>query len=157
MHMRVPPPLVCAIALAAVIALCGRAPRTVPGAAQPDDRGDDRIAGVIGGPLVRTDHGIGAPLDAGDTTVWVWSDAKLEPGQRVIATGRLRTPRGLLVPGASDKAALVASRGAEWEMTARHVTVTGEDDAIASQIWRWADRTQREWAARIRIVDNSPI
>lgn len=149
MRSRMPPPLACAATLALLIALCGRPPRTVPEGSRPDDRVDDRIAGVVGGPLVHTQRGIGAPLHAADTTVWLWSDEPLEPGQRIVAVGRLRTPRGSLAPGSPDRAALVASRGAEWELTANHVEHAGDDDGIASALWRWADRTQRAWAAAV--------
>lgn len=148
--MALPPPLACAVVLAAMIALCGTPPRTVPAGAWPDDRVDDRVAGVIGGPLVRTAHGIGAPLHLDDTTVWLWTTHAIVPGQRVVATGRLRTPRGSLSPGETDRAALVASRGASWELTARHVEVTGEDTGLTSRVWRWADRVQRTWSARVR-------
>jgi competence protein ComEC len=149
MHLRVPPPLVCAIAVAAIISMCGSPTRTVPAGAIPDDRVDDRIAGVVGGPIVRTPFGIGAPLHAEDTTVWVWSERELEPGQRVVVVGRLRTPRGSLSPGANDRAALVASRGAEWELTARRIEIIGDDDGVCARMWRWANRTQREWAQQI--------
>jgi competence protein ComEC len=144
------PPLACAIALAVMIVMCGRPPRTVPAGAHPDDREDDRITGVVGGPVVRTARGIGARLDVASTAVWIWSDRELVPGQRIVATGRLRTPRGLLAPGATDRAALVASRGAQWEMTARQLEVIGDDDRLSGRVWRWADRTQREWATRVR-------
>jgi competence protein ComEC len=143
------PPLGCAIALALAIVVCGKPPRTVPEGARPDDRGDDRIVGVVGGPLVRTDTGLGARLDTDASAVWIWSDRDLVPGQRIAAVGRLRTPRGSLSPGATDRAALVASRGAEWEMTARHIEILGDANSISGRIWRWADRVQREWAARV--------
>src|SRR5258705_10693461 len=103
MRLRLPPPLVCAVLLAATLALCGSRARTVPSGANPDDRGDDRIAGVIGGPLVRTPLGVGAPLHAEGTTIWLWADRELRPGERVVAYGRLRTPRGMLAPGATDR------------------------------------------------------
>jgi competence protein ComEC len=147
--MRMPPPFACAIALAAVIATCGSPPRSVPEGARPDDRADDRIVGIIGGPIARTEIGHGAPLHARDTTVWLWSERPLVPGQRVAAIGRLRTPRGMLAPGATDRAVLVASRGAQWELTARHIEILGDDDAATSAVWRWADRVQRAWAARV--------
>jgi len=120
----------------------------VPRGANPDDRRDDRIAGVIGGPLVRTPFGVGAPLHAEGTTIWLWADRELRPGTRVVAYGRLRTPRGTLAPGATDRAALVASRGAEWELTAHRVDVVGDDDGVTARVWRWAERTQRAWVER---------
>lgn len=150
MRWAVPPPLSCAIVLAVVIAIGGAPPRTVPAGAWPDDRVDDRITGIVGGPLVRTARGIGAPLHLEDTTVWLWTTHAVVPGQRIVATGRLRTPRGSLSPGETDRAALVASRGASWELTARHVEVTGEDTGLASRVWRWADRVQQTWSARVK-------
>jgi competence protein ComEC len=151
MHVRVPPPLGCAIAFATLIAMCGSPPRTVPDGARPDDRGDDRIAGVVGGPVVRTPFGIGAPLHVDGSIVWIWSEREIEPGQRIVVVGRLRTPRGSWSPGASDRATLVASRGAEWELTASHVEIVGEDDGVTTRIWRWANRTQRDWSKRITL------
>lgn len=153
MRVWLPPPLACAAMIAALIAIGGSPPRTVPEGTRPDDRVDDRITGVVGGPVVRTPHGTGAPLHAADTTVWVWTSDPIVPGQRIVATGRLRTPRGLLSPGGVDRAALVASRGAEWELTARHVEVLGSDAGVTSRVWRWADRVQRVWAERVRGED----
>ncbi|HEY5951242.1 MAG TPA: ComEC/Rec2 family competence protein, partial [Kofleriaceae bacterium] len=154
MRVRLPPPLACAVLLATAIALCGSPSRTVPDGATPDDRGDDRIAGVIGGPIVRTPHGCGAPLHARSTTVWIWSAEALSPGDQIIATGRLRTPRGALAPGTSDRAVLVASRGAEWELTAHHIERLGRDDGLVARVWRWADRTQRAWARHVPADDD---
>jgi competence protein ComEC len=134
---------------AALIAMWGRPTRTLPANAIPDDRGDDRVVGVVGGPVVRTPLGVGVPLHGARTTVWLWSDAPLVPGERVVAYGRLRTPRGTLAPGAVDRAALVASRGAEWELTAHRVEIIGDDDGAASRMWRWADGVQQTWARRI--------
>ena len=149
MRVRLPPPLVCALVLAATIALFGSSrARTVPSSASPDDRSDDRITGVIGGPLVRAPLGVGGPLHGDGTTIWLWSDRPLVPGDRVVAHGRLRTPRGALAPGATDRTALVASRGAEWELTAHRVEVIGHDDSVTAWVWRWADRTQRAWVDR---------
>lgn len=150
---RLPPPLVCAIALAAAIATCGPPPRTLPEGARADDRVDDRIEGVVGGPIVRTPHGVGAPLHGDDSTVWLWTDQPLVPGARVVAIGRLRTPRGPLSPGEPDRAALLRSRGADWELTARTVEIVGESDGVASLAWRWADRVQRTWSARVPADD----
>ena len=155
MRLGLPPPLPCAIALALLIAVCGRPPRRTPDETRPDDRVDDRITGVVGGPIVRTSLGIGAPLDTGDTTVWLWSERPLEPGQHVVAIGRLRTPRGALAPGSPDRAALVASRGAEWELTAHHVEVTGEEGGAIAAVWRWADRRQRAWVAAVPGTDGA--
>src|SRR5262245_25375596 len=94
MDWRFPAPLACAVMVAAAIPMCDARPRTVPGGAHPDDRSDDRVVGVVGGPLVRTGRGVGAPLEMGSTTVWIWTDHDVVPGQRVVAVGRLMTPRG---------------------------------------------------------------
>src|SRR5579862_4306219 len=120
MHVpRLPSPLPCAIAFAAVLAVIhavvGRPHAAAPPSAIADDRIADRIVGTVGGPIVTSPLGFGAPLDTGDTTVWLWTDARVEPGERIAVTGRLRSPRGLLDPGAPDRALLVASRGAAWE------------------------------------------
>src|SRR6185503_20052621 len=125
MRWRFPAPLACAVVFAAAIAICGGRQHTVPDGATIDDRRDDRITGVVGGPLVRTPTGIGAPLDAGSTIVWIWTSEHIEPGQRIVAVGWLRTPRGSWSPGAIDRGAVIASRGAEWEMTARHIELLG--------------------------------
>src|SRR5690606_38980663 len=86
---------------------------------------------------------------------WLWTDSAIAPGQRIVATGRLRTPRGSLSPGGVDRAALVASRGAEWELTAQQVEVTGSDAGVTSRVWRWADRVQRAWAGGVRGEDGA--
>src|SRR2546427_7899054 len=123
--MRFPPPLACAIGFAGALAVRGLTPPGEPPAgAVPDDRIAERIEGVVGGPVVRGEHGWGAALDIG---VWVWSERPLVPGQRIAATGRLRTPRGMLDPGVPDRAALAASRGAEWELTATSVDLLEDD------------------------------
>lgn len=143
------PPLACAIVLAAIIALRGRPVPELPPGARADDREVDRIVGTVGGPVITGPHGVGAPLDTGPTTVWVWSEVPLSPGQRVAVTGRLHTPRGFLDPGASDRSALAASRGAAWELTAGRVEVLGQDDGIAARFWRWAATVQTTWTSRI--------
>jgi len=147
--MRVPPPLPCAIALAAAIAIAGRPSANLPTGAVPDDRAAERIVGTVGAPVVRTVHGFGAPLDTGDSAVWLWSTGEVAPGQRVAATGRLRTPRGLLDPGVADRAAQVASRGADWELTATRVEVLADEPGPIDRAWRWASATQAAWARAI--------
>jgi competence protein ComEC len=143
------PPLACAIALAAILALRGRPAPELPAGASADDRQVDRITGTVRGPIIAGPHGVGAPLDTGATTVWIWSPTRVEPGQRIEVSGRLRTPRGYLDPGASDRAALAASRGADWEMSVDHVEVIGEDDGLATMMWRHAARIQTAWSSRI--------
>src|SRR4051812_46417128 len=145
----VPSPLAVALALAAFLAVCGRPPRRVPAGAVEDDRAPDRIVGTIGGPVIDTPDGLGAPLDAGNTVVWIWTTEHIESGDRIAVTGRLRTPRGFLDPGNEDRAALIAARGAEWELTATSVERLGKDDGVTAWAWRLAARTQRCWSARI--------
>jgi competence protein ComEC len=149
-RLRVPTPLTCAIAFAAVIGLAGRSGSgPPPGGAIADDRQAERLIGTLGGPIVRAPHGTGAPLDVGDTTVWVWADVPLQPGERVAVTGRLRTPRGLLDPGVPDRAVLAASRGARWELTASSVERLADDPGPIDLVWRWAGDAQSAWARAI--------
>ncbi|HUJ62509.1 MAG TPA: ComEC/Rec2 family competence protein [Kofleriaceae bacterium] len=148
--MRLPSPLPSAIALAAVIALRGPSrPAAPPPGAVPDDRVAERLVGTVGAPVVRAPRGVGAPVRTDDASVWVWSEAPLRTGERVAVTGRLRTPRGLVDPGVPDRAALIASRGAAWEMTADRVELLADDPGPIDRAWRWATRTQRSWADAI--------
>ena len=122
----------------------------VPAGATPDDRSVDRIVGTVGGPVVPGAHGLGAPVDTGDTVVWVWSDdAPLVPGQRVAVTGLVHAPRGFLDPGVPDRVALMASRGADWEMTAQGVDVLADDPGPVDLAWRAAAAAQARWARRV--------
>ena len=143
---RLPSPLACAAALALVIALAGgtRAGDPPPGAI-PDDRVADRIEGTVAAPIVRTPFGWGARVDG----VWVWADEPLAAGERVAVTGRLRTPRGLLDPGVPDRAALVASRGAHWELTATRVERLADEPGLVDRAWRAATSVQQSWASAI--------
>jgi competence protein ComEC len=155
--MRVPAPLPCAIALAATIAIIGPPAATVPAGAAPDDREAERIVGTIGAPVARGPHGWGAPLDTGDSVVWVWSAREVAPGQRVAATGRLRAPRGYLDPGVANRASQVASRGAEWELTASRVEVLADEPGLDDRAWRWASATQARWAQDIAIASRDSL
>jgi competence protein ComEC len=150
MSLRLPSPLPCAIGLAAVIALVppSRAP-VVPAGATVDDRRLETITGTIDGPVVRTPHGFGGVLATDGSPVWVWTDARVEPGQTLAVTGRLESPRGPRDPGMPDRAALLASRGARWELSATHVEVLADEPGLRARIWRWAARTQAAWGARI--------
>src|SRR5262245_63866428 len=69
MRWRIPPPLACAAMLAAAIAMSGPPAPVAPANTTPDDRSDDRIVGVVQGPLVRTPHGVGAPIATGHATL----------------------------------------------------------------------------------------
>jgi competence protein ComEC len=133
-------PLPCAIAVAVTIAVCGPPrPHPRPGA---DDRELDRIAGTVHAPVAR---GRGALVD----DVWVWTDATLVPGERVVVTGRLRTPRGFRDPGAPDRADAMAARGAAYELTATSIEVTADAPDPIDLAWRWAARVQADWAAQL--------
>ncbi len=142
--MKLPSPLACAIAFISVAAAVqlvrpGAAPEP-PAGAIPDDRIDDRVIGVVTGPVIRAAHGFGAELDNG---VWVWSPVAIESGDAIAATGRLRTPRGMLDPGAQPR----PDRG-DWELSANRIEKRG-DAGSRGAIWRWANRSQSRWAAQI--------
>jgi competence protein ComEC len=147
-------PLPCAIALAAAIAVCGHSrPARRAGV---DDRALDRIEGTVHPPVAR---GRGALVEArwpastgaiaAHAGVWVWTSEHLEPGERVAVTGRLRTPRGFLDPGAPDRGDALAARGAEYELTARSLDRLSDDPDAIDRLWRWAGDVQAAWAARI--------
>jgi competence protein ComEC len=168
-------PLPCAIALAAAIAVCGRPqPAARSGA---DDRAIDRIEGTVHAPVARgrgalveavwtSGHAGGArgPASAaghgerlaawagGDVEragVWVWTPERLEPGERIAVTGRLRTPRGFRDPGAPDRGDALAARGADLELTALSIEHLADDPDIIDRLWRWAADVQAAWVARI--------
>lgn len=145
--MRIPSPLYCAIALATCIAVRG-APRPAH-IAGADDRTEDTLVGTVGGPVITTPHGFGAPLHTADTTVWLWTETLVEPGDRVRVIGRLRSPRGMLTPGGEDRRAQLASRGAAWELSAARVDRIGTDDSAIAWAWRWSARVQRRWTKAI--------
>jgi competence protein ComEC len=122
-------------------------PLAVPRGAIADDRGDDRVTGVIRGPTTRVEDRVGARLVSDDgVAVWVWAPPPLAPGDRVAVTGRLRTPRGFDNPGEPDRARLAALRGVRYELpaaTVEHLGVAGDWP------WRWADRVRDRWSAAI--------
>jgi competence protein ComEC len=143
MRLVVPSPLPCAVLVALAIALFGVAQSVRPPGTIADDRQDDRIVGTIGGPVLVTPRGRGALLVTAETTVWIWTPAPIEAGQRVEAIGRLRIPRGFLAPGSPDRAILVASRGAAWELDARRLTVLADAPTLLARTWRWAATMQQ--------------
>src|SRR5882672_7280789 len=110
-----PTPLACAIGLATLLALLPLPHPSPPAGTRPDDRIEDRVVATVGAPVIHTAHGFGAPLEGG---VWLWTETAVAPGQRVAATGKLRTPRGFLDPGVPDRAAALAARGCAWELAA---------------------------------------
>lgn len=128
-----------------------------PAGAVPDDRIDDRVVGVVAGPVVRTPRGTGARLDTDDgAAVWIWSTEALVPGERLGATGRLRTPRGLLDPGVADRAQLVAGRGADWELSAHAIEHLGDAASVVDLAWRAAAAAQARGASAIDRAGGDP-
>lgn len=121
-------------------------PPSPPPGTVPDDRDADEVTGSVSGPVVTGPRGYGA-LVGGD--VWVWSETPLVPGQRVVATGIVRTPRGFLDPGSPDRAQAAASRGASWEMSARTVEVLDDGPGPIDLAWRWAAAAQARWSSAI--------
>jgi competence protein ComEC len=138
--------------LAIAIALGGggrRAP-SVPFGASPDDRHEERIIGTIAGAVSRTPRGFGARLQTDTSSILVWTTVRVEPGQRVAVVGRLRAPRELANPGAHDRARFVASRGAEWELSATSVELIANEPDWRARTWRWAMHAQQDLAAQIQ-------
>jgi competence protein ComEC len=143
-HMVLPRPLTIAFVLAAGLATL-RAVRGRPVSdARADDREVDRITGVVDGLPMTTPLGFGAPLATRDGHVWLWTTERLEPGDLIAATGRLRTPRGMLDPGAPPP----PDRGA-LEMSATSIERAGRTHTVRLNALRWAAATQRVWDARI--------
>jgi len=134
------PPLVLAAGLAVVIAVAWHPTRTARDGA--DDRTTDVIEGRVHAPIVRER---GARI----ADVWVWTNAPLVPGEIVRVTGRLRTPRGFLDPGSSDRGEAMAARGAAWELSATHVERLADDPDLVDRAWRWANDVQAAWATRV--------
>src|SRR5688572_8920986 len=72
--------LLVAVAVAAVGAARGApTPLRIPAGTTIDDRGLDRIEGVVDGLVVKTAHGYGARIGV----TWVWTEEPLKPGERV--------------------------------------------------------------------------
>ncbi|HEX3482155.1 MAG TPA: ComEC/Rec2 family competence protein [Kofleriaceae bacterium] len=125
-----------------------------------DDRTADRVIGVVQGPVVHGPRGDGARLDTGAAAIWLWSDQRLVPGERVAATGAVRTPRGLRDPAVPDRGDAARARGAELELTARQLERLGDaggPGAVIDRAWRWAGATQAAWAHAIDSAGGDPI
>ena len=142
-------PLAVAVAFAATLAAVqlvrGPAPPAAPPAGtQPDDRGVDRITGVITGMPIATPLGFGAELATESTSVWLWSDERVDPGELLAVTGRLRTVRG-----ASDPGAPPATAREPFELTAMSIQRLGLSASWRTAVLRWATRTQRAWVATL--------
>jgi len=142
-------PLAVAVAFAATLAAVqlvrGPAPPAAPPpGTQPDDRGVDRITGVITGMPIATPLGFGAELATESTSVWLWSDERVDPGELLAVTGRLRTARG-----ASDPGAPPATAREPFELTAMSIQRLGVSASWRAAVLRWAARTQRAWVATL--------
>ena len=142
-------PLAVAVAFAATLAAVqlvrGPAPPAAPPpGTQPDDRGVDRITGVITGMPIATPLGFGAELATESTSVWLWSDERVDPGELLAVTGRLRTARG-----ASDPGAPPATAREPFELTAMSIQRLGVSASWREAVLRWAARTQRAWVATL--------
>ncbi|RMH42537.1 MAG: DNA internalization-related competence protein ComEC/Rec2 [Deltaproteobacteria bacterium] len=129
-----------------------RRPRPTTGAAAADDRARDAIAGTVDGAVDRFGDRQRfrltlAPPATGVVEVTVDGGAPVLPGDRVVAAGRLRTPRGYRVPGARDAAAAARRRGVDYALAAR-----ADDVRVIGARWtpyRAAARAQRAVAAFI--------
>lgn len=128
----------------------------VPPGVVADDRGVDRVVGVVRGPVLHGPLGDGARLDTGDAAIWVWTEERLVPGHRVEVTGRVRVPRGLQNPATPDRRDAMWARGAALELTARTIERLGDDAGLADRVWRWADRTQARWSRDIAQAGGDP-
>jgi len=142
-------PLAVAVAFAATIAAVqlvrGPAPRAAPPrSTRPDDRGLDRVTGVVAGMPIATPLGFGAELATESTSVWLWTDERVEPGELLAITGRLRTSRG-----ASDPGAPPATAREPFELTAMSVQHLGFTASWRAAVLRWAVRSQRAWVATL--------
>jgi competence protein ComEC len=153
-------PLLLAAALALGAARGARPEVVAPPGVTVDDRTADRVVGVVRGPVVHGPRGDGARLDTGAAAIWLWSDQPLVPGERVAATGAVRTPRGLRDPAVPDRADATRARGAELELTARQLERLGDaggPGAVIDRAWRWAGATQTAWAHTIDGAGGDPI
>ncbi len=143
-------PLVIAAVVAAGAARGARRAPEPPAGIVVDDRTVDRVAGVVGGPVIHTRRGTGALLapDTGDP-IWIWADVELAAGERIAVTGAVRTPRGSLGPAEPDRRDALLARGARFEVVARTVERLADDPGAIARIWRWAAATQVRWSARV--------
>ncbi|MBL9015768.1 MAG: DNA internalization-related competence protein ComEC/Rec2 [Myxococcales bacterium] len=132
---RSSPRLAAVAVLAAGFARGAPVRSELPIGTRADDRIEDRIAGTVQGPVVRTRRG-GSGARIGD--VWVWSEHALVPGDRVAATGRIITERTGHV------------------MNARAVERLGVDHGLRATAWRWAQATQAAGARRIAATGGAP-
>ncbi|MGE0869165.1 MAG: DNA internalization-related competence protein ComEC/Rec2 [Kofleriaceae bacterium] len=122
------------------------AERAAPDNVGADDRITDRVVGAIGRPVVTTPRGGGALLETRATTLWVWANEPLIPGQRVVVTGLIRSARPAGNPGASARP---NPAGAAFEINAQHLDVIDDVPSIRDRAWRAAAAIQHRWAHTI--------
>lgn len=120
-----------------------------------DDRGIDRVVGVVRGPVVHGASGDGAVLETDGAPVWLWAP-RLVPGERIAVSGAVRTPRGLRDPGVPDRGDATRARGGELELTARSVERLSDDGGLLDHAWRWAADTQAGWVRAIAAAGGDP-
>ncbi len=137
------------------IARIGAAPTLTPALAAADDRALDTLVGVIDGPIEASPGRRAFALEVRGSrhTLRVWvtvaegltaAPTALWPGDRVRVTGRLRRPRGYLVPGGFNHARQAEIRGVQLSMRAHTVEVIGSRWSL----WRTPARVQN-WAIRV--------
>ncbi|MDQ3341311.1 MAG: DNA internalization-related competence protein ComEC/Rec2 [Myxococcota bacterium] len=141
-------PAICA----AGIALGTASPTKIPPGATVDDRIVDRIEGVVDGRVVRTRRGFGALLATRGDAVWIWTEQRVLPGERIAVVGRLSTPRGAVGPGQPDRADMLAARGARLELVTTGIERIADEPGAVDRMWRWAASVQETWSARIDAV-----
>jgi competence protein ComEC len=141
--------LVLACVAALGVARGGEVAMRVPTDAIADDRGVDRIEGVVEGWVVATNHGFGARLATDRDSIWIWTTERVQPGERIAVHGRLKTPRGFLAPGQPDRADAAAARGTSFELVVQRIEHLADEPGYVDTVWRWAARTQTAWSARI--------
>jgi competence protein ComEC len=116
-----------------------------------DDREAERVVGRVVGPVAVTAHGHGALLDTGELSLQLWTDERLEAGERVAVTGRVRSRRGARGPGQP------ITSGPAYELTAQRLDRMGDAASWRDQLWRRAARTQARWVAAIDAAGGDPI
>jgi competence protein ComEC len=135
-----------ALAGGALAAHARTAPPIIDGV---DDRDEETLVGVIRGPTTLAGDRVGARLVTDDgLVVWIWGQgdpSPLSPGDRIAATGRLRTPRGYLNPGEVDRRVIAAQRGVDVELAVTSIERLGTQP----DPWRWPDAVRRRWSSTI--------
>ncbi|MDX2092801.1 MAG: DNA internalization-related competence protein ComEC/Rec2 [Kofleriaceae bacterium] len=123
----------------------------LPDGVRADDRMADRVVGVVDGPVGVTTRGFAAALDTGTLTLRLWTAERIDAGERVAATGLVRslhTPRGPGLPVAS---------GPAYELTAQRLEHLADEPDWRDELWRRAARTQARWVAAIEAAGGDPV